>query len=380
MHMAFKYRLYPTAAQRVMFAKHFGCARWAYNYALAMKIKAWETEKKSLSQFELMREFPKLKKQAETAWLGEVCSHSLQAEMNNLDAAYTRFFREKKGFPKFKSKRDYQSYSTNTGLAVGDTFVNLPKIGEVSAVISRPIVGRIQKATVSRTPTGKYFVSVHCTDDKDAPKKKRVTASGTVGVDLGLTHFATFSTGEKIESPRHLKSSQRRLTRAQRRLSRRKKGSNNRRKQRLVVARVHEKIANRRRDFQHKLSTRLIRENQAVALETLGVLGMQQSRPLAQAISDAGWSQFVSMLEYKAERHGKTVLRIGRFEPSSKLCECGVVNDALKLSDRTWTCRCCGKTHDRDVLAAQNIKRMALHPKNRVRQELPELTLGETTQ
>ena len=163
-------------------------------------------------------------------------------------------------------------------------------------------------------------------------------------------------------------------------MSRRKPGSNNRHKQKRIVARIQEKIVNRRRDFQHKLSTRLIRENQAVAIESLNVSGMQQNPHIARAISDAGWAQFVSMLDYKAERYGKTVLRIGRFEPSSKLCSCGVLNDGLKLSDRVWTCEACGVTHDRDVLAANNIKRMALHPQNQIRSERPELTLGETTQ
>ena len=380
MHTAYKFRLYPNAAQRVLFAKHFGCARWAYNYALDLKTKTYNTTGKSLSQFDLMREFPKLKKQEKTAWLGEVCSHSLQCAMGNLDMAYTKFFREKKGFPKFKSKRDRKSYSTNVNITVGDNFVSLPKVGKVKASLSREIVGRIQKATVSQTATGKYFVSIACTDDKDVPKKKRVTDKSTVGIDLGIKHFATFSTGEKIDNPKHLDKSLRKLARAQRVMARRKKGGSNRNKARLVVASIHEKISECRKDFQHKLSTRLIRENQAVAIESLNVSGMQKNPRLARAISDAGWAQFVSMLDYKAERYGKTVLRIGRFEPSSKLCSCGVLNDGLKLSDRVWTCASCGVTHDRDVLAANNIKRMALHPQNQIGRDTPEFTLGETTQ
>jgi putative transposase len=366
MHTGFRYRLYPTAAQKVAFAKHFGCARFAYNYALSLKMKTWETEKKNLSQFDLNYEFPKLKKQEATSWLSEVCSHSLQCEMANLDVAYTKFFKDKKGFPKFKSKHSgKKSYSTNANISVGETFVKLPKVGMVPAVISRPIVGRITKATVSQTSTGKYFVSVMCDDGKDAPIKMPITEAGTIGVDLGIKHFATLSTGEKIENPQYLKNSLKRLGRAQRKFSRRKKGSNNRNKQRLVVARIHEKVANKRKDFHHKLSTRLVGENQtnAIALETLSVSGMQKNHRLARSIKDVGWSSFVSMLEYKAERAGKTVIRIGRFEPSSKLCSCGEINKTLKLSDRKWTCSSCGETHDRDVLAANNIKRMALHPK-----------------
>ena len=365
-HVAFRYRLYPNADQRIMLAKHFGCARFAYNTALALKIKTWESERKNLSQFDLCKLFPRLKKEEATAWLSEVCSHSLQCEMANLDVAFTKFFREKKGFPKFKSKHsDRNSYSTNISIAVGENSVRLPKVGKVAAVISRPIQGRIVKATVRQTATGKYFVSVICENEAEFPAKMPVTEEGTVGIDLGLTDFAVLSTGEYIANPRHHKKALARLRRAQRKFSRRVKGSNNRRKQARNVAVVHEKVANRRRDFHHKLSTRLVRENQtnAIALETLSVSGMQKNHRLARSISDAGWTSFVGMLEYKAERAGKTVLRIGRFEPSSRLCPCGVVNRSLTLLDRKWTCDSCGATHDRDVLAANNIKRMALHPK-----------------
>lgn len=364
MHIGFRYRIYPNASQRTMLAKHFGCARFAYNYALALKIKTWETEKKNLSQFDLCKVFPKLKKEEATAWLSEICSHALQCEMANLDTAYTKFFKEKKGFPKFKSKHtDRKSYSTNLSIAVGETHVKLPKVGRVRAAISRPISGRIVKATVSQTATGKYFVSVLCNDGAEPPAVARSTVKDTVGIDLGLSHFLTLSTGEKVDNPRHHKKALRKLARAQRKLSRRTKGSNNRKKQARKVARVHEKITNRRRDFHHKLSTRIIRENQAVALETLNVSGMQKNSRLARSISDAGWNGFVSMLEYKAARAGKPVLRIGRFCPSSKLCSCGTINHALKLSNKVWTCMDCGTTHDRDILAANNIKRMAFHPK-----------------
>lgn len=365
MHTGFRYRLYPNADQRTLIAKHFGCARFAYNKALELKIKTWESERKSLSQFDLCKLFPKLKKEEATAWLSEVCSHSLQCEMANLDVAFTKFFREKQGFPKFKSKRDSNSYSTNVNISVGKNSVRLPKLGNVPSVISRPIVGRIVKATVRQTSTGKYFVSVLCEDGKDAPAKMPVTESGTLGIDLGITDFATLSTGERIPNPKHLKKATAKLRRAQRKLSRRIKGSKNRKKQAKKVALIHERITNRRRDFHHKLSTRLVGDSQtnAIAIETLSVSGMQKNRRLARSINDAGWSSFVAMLEYKADRAGKTVLRIGRFEPSSKLCPCGVINHNLTLSARKWTCGSCGQTHDRDVLAANNIKRMALHPK-----------------
>lgn len=366
MHSGFRYRIYPNSAQRTLLAKHFGCVRFAYNTALALKIKTWETEKKNLSQFDLCKLFPRLKKEEATAWLSEVCSHALQCEMANLDIAYTKFFREKKGFPKFKSKHtDRKSYSTNAHISVGENFVKLPKIGKVAAAISQPTQGRILKATVRQTATGKYFVSVLCENMAELPKKMPFTESGTIGIDLGLTDFAVLSTGERIANPRHHKKALVKLRRAQRKFSRRVKGSNNRKKQARKVAAVHEKVASRRRDFHHKLSTRLVRENQmnAIALETLSVSGMQKNSRLARSISDAGWTNFVGMLEYKAERAGKTVLRIGRFEPSSKLCPCGVIKRNITLSERKWTCESCGATHDRDVLAANNIKRMALHPK-----------------
>lgn len=366
MFVSYRYRLYPNAEQRVLIAKHFGCARFAYNMALDLKIKAYVDGKRVLSQFDLCKVFPKLKKEEATAWLSEVCSHSLQCEMANLDVAFTKFFRHKMGFPKFKSKHtDSRSYTTNVNITVGQNFVKIPKLGEVAAVISRSIQGRVTKATVRQTPTGKYFVSVQVDTSTATPDKMPVTEAGTIGIDLGLTHFATISTGEKIENPRHHKKALRALKRAQRKLSRRVKGSKNQAKQRRRVASIHEKVTNRRRDFHHKLSTRLVGENQtnAIALETLSVSNMVKNSRLARSISDAGWSSFVSMLEYKCERAGKTVLRIGRFEPSSKLCLCGVVNRDLQLSNRTWTCGSCGVTHDRDILAANNIKRMALHPK-----------------
>lgn len=350
----------------MLITKHFGSTRWAYNHALALKVKSWETEKKHLSQFDLCKVFPKLKKEEGTAWLKEVCSHALQCEMANLDTAFTRFFREKKGFPKFKSKHtDRKSYTTNVNITVDEAHVQLPKLGKVCAVISRPITGRIVKATICQTATGKYFASILCETDAPAPEKLPVTEDTTVGIDLGLTHFAVLSTGEKIENPRHLKKSLKALARAQRKLSRKVKGSKNREKQRRKVACVYEQVTNRRRDFQHKLSSRLVGDNQtnAIALETLSVVGMQKNHRLARSISDVGWSTFVTLLEYKCERKGKSALRIGRFEPSSKLCSCGEIHKTLKLSARIWTCGHCGATHDRDVLAANNIKRMALHPK-----------------
>jgi putative transposase len=340
-----------------------------------MKTEAWTERKENLSRYDISAHLPAWKKAEETAWLSEVNSQSLQSALVNLEAAYTRFFREKKGFPKFKSKHHRQSFQVPQSGAVGDGFVKIPKVGQIKAVISREIVGTIKTITISRTSTGKYFASVLCDDGLEAPAKMPVTEAGTVGIDLGLKDFAVLSTGERVANPRNIKRAEKKLRRAQRRLSRRVKGSRNRDKQRRKVARVHEKVANRRKDFLQKTTTRLVADNQSdsFAIEDLAVGNMLQNRRLAKAISDAGWATFRTLLESKAERAGKNVLVIGRWEPSSKACSCGIVNKELKLSDRVWSC-VCGATHDRDLLAANNIKRFALHPRNSLPQEMREST------
>ena len=354
--------------QSVLLAKHMGCARWIYNKALAMKTEAWTERKENLSRYAISAHLPVWKRDEETAWLKEVNSQSLQAALVNLDMAYTRFFKLKKGFPRFKSKHaNRQSFQVPQSGEVGADFVKIPKVGQIKAIISRECVGTIKTITISRTPTGKFFASVLCDDGKELPVKMPTTEAGTIGVDLGIKDFAVLSTGERISNPRNIKWAQRKLARAQRRLSRRVKGSKNRDKQRCKVARVHEQVANRRKDFLHKTTTKLVRDNQTdtFAIEDLAVSNMMQNRCLAKAIADVSWIEFRRQLEYKAERAGKNVITIGRFEPSSKTCTCGKVNDALKLSDRVWTCSC-GTTHDRDLLAANNIKRFALHPRNKI--------------
>ena len=379
MFIATKYRLYPDTGQQVLLAKHFGCVRWIFNRGLAMKTEAWTERKENLSRFDISAHLPAWKKDEETAWLKEVNSQSLQSSLVNLEMAYMRFFKLKKGFPRFKSKHDNrQSFQVPQSGEVGPNYVKIPKVGEIKAAIDRPVAGKIKNITISRTPTGKYFAGVLYDDGKAVPIKMPITESGTVGIDLGLKTFAVLSTGERITSPRNLKWAQRKLARAQRRLSRRVKGSNNRDKQRCKVARVHEQVANRRKDFLHKTTTRLVRDKQTdtFAIEDLAVANMMQNHCLAKSIADAGWGEFRRQLEYKAERSGKNVIVIGRFEPSSKSCSCGIVNKELKLSDRVWTCSC-GITHDRDLNAATNIKRFALHPRNSLGRDTSESTLEE---
>jgi putative transposase len=375
---AYKYRLYPNDEQVILMSKHFGCCRWVYNWALAKKIEIWQTEKRSISRYELDANLPKFKDNPETEWLSEVNSQSLQQELVSLEKAYSKFFREKKGFPKFKSKKNRQRFQVPQRAAVSfeDGTLSLPKFGSISTVFSRIFDGKIKTITVSRDPSGKYFASILVESGVGVEPTQSFNKEEAVGIDLGLKDFATLSTGEKIVNPRFLKSSLAKLAREQRRLSRKQKGSNNRSKQRVKVALAHEKVRFQRQDFLHKLSTRIIRENQAVALETLNVKGMVRNRRLARSISDVGWSEFVRQLEYKASWYGKTVLRIGQFEPSSRLCTCGIINRDLKLSDREWTCQHCGAIHDRDVLAANNIKQMAL---SQIRWDTPESTLVESS-
>ena len=362
-----KYRIYPNAEQEVLLSKHFGCVRWLYNRALASKKEAWETEKRNVTRYDLSAELPELKKAEETCWLKEVNSQSLQATLVNLDMAYTRFFREKKGFPKFKSKHHRQSFQVPQSGVVGDDFIQIPKVGKLKASISRQIEGRVKTITISKTPTGKCFASVLVEDGIELLEKLPVTESGTVGIDLGLKHYAVLSTGEVIANPRPLKKSLKRLQRAQRRLSKRIKGSTNRNKQRKVVARIHERVSNTRNNFLHQLTTRLVRDNQtdSFAIEDLAVANMCKNHRLARSIADAGWGTFRTLLEYKAERAGKNVLVIGRFEPSSKTDhKSGAYLPDLKLSDRVIR-HADGTTTCRDLNAAINIKRFALHPQNK---------------
>jgi putative transposase len=355
-----KFRLYPNKEQAVLLDKHIGACRWVYNWSLATRLKVYAETKKSMSYIGSNKLLTQVKKQPELAWLNELSAHALQNAAIPLDTAFKRFYAGVSAFPKFHKKgRNDAFYTMCACLREGKLKVQkVPGLIKIRGL--RKFTGKVSSFAISKTATGKYFCAVRVDTGAELPAKSEVTEQGTIGLDLGLTHFAILSTGEKIENPRKLKWSLKKLAKLQRRHSRKQKGSKNRNKARIKVARCHEKVANQRRDFLHKLSTRLIRENQAVAIEDLAVKNMVRNHCLARSVSDASWSEFVRQLKYKAEWHGKTVLQIGRFEPSSKLCTCGVINRSLKLSDRTWTCSSCGTTHDRDILAANNIKRMGL--------------------
>jgi putative transposase len=357
---AFKYRLYPTNKQRILLNKHFGCSRFVYNWGLETRIKEYQETQTSLSCIELSARLTKLKKKLE--WLGEVNSQCLQASLRNLDNAYTRFFRERKGFPNFKNKHGRQSFQCpqKSDIDFENNTISIIKVKKIKAKLHRRFKGEIKTVTISRTPTGKYFASVLVETPNTINKIKKPKIEKAVGIDLGLKHFITLSTGEKVNNPKHLQKLSGKLVLFSRRLGRKiNKTSKRREKAKKKLALLHERVANQRNDFLHKLSTRLIRENQSICLEDLNVKGMMKNHCLASSIASASWSKFVTMLQYKGEWYGCNILQIGRFDPSSKMCSCGVINHDLRLKDRLWTCKKCGKIHDRDVLAANNIKNFA---------------------
>jgi putative transposase len=354
MYKAFKYRLYPTDLQKVLIAKHIGCSRFVYNLALETKTTAYIGAKINLSRYDLQKQMVDLKKECE--WLKEVNSQSLQVALLNLDTAYSKFFKGA-GFPKFKRKSNGGSFAVPQNVIVKNGLLIIPKFKEgIEVVLHREIKGTIKSATVSVTPTGKYFVSILVDTNTEMPTKAPITENTTIGVDLGIKDFAITSNGEAFENPKNLRKAQSKLKYVQRKYS---KNKGKRTKQRLAL--LHEKVVNKRKDFLHKVSIKLIRENQTIALEDLAVSNMVKNHNLAQAISDVSWSTFVSMLEYKADWHGKNILHIGRFAPSSKTCSCcGHINKELTLKDREWKCPECNSVLDRDVNAAINIKSFAL--------------------
>lgn len=357
---SFKYRIFPTQAQEELLNKQFGSVRFVYNWGLDSKVKEYETTKKTLSCFDLIKELTRKKNEFE--WLREADSQVLQMALRNLDNAFTRFFRKQNGFPKFKNRYSKQTmtYPQRVKIDFENSKAYLPKIGWVIMPKDRTFEGKIKSVCISRTITNKHFASVLVDDGKEFPKKVTITKKGVIGVDVGLKHFATMSNGDKIDNSKFFINSQKRLAVKQRQLSRKMKGSMKRQEAKLSIAKIYEKIANQRSDFIHKLSQRLISENQAIAIEDLNINGMLKNHCLSKGINDVSWGMFFKFLGYKADWYGKTILKIGRFEPSSKICSsCGEINMKLTLIDRSWTCKC-GITHDRDINASLNIKKFAM--------------------
>ena len=361
---AFKYRIYPNKEQKVLLEKHFGCVRFVWNWALGKKMEAYQKDKTNLSRYELQAELPKMKK-GEQPWLAEVGSLSIQSKLEDLDKAYTSFFKKKVAYPKFKCKRNDQKFRVpqNTKVDFEKGKVIIPKfLGGIKCIFDRQFEGDISSSYVSRTTTGKYFISILVEDGKELPTKPKIAEKSTIGIDVGLKHFATFSTGEKVENPKPLKRFLKKLKKQQRQLSKKTKGSNNRNKQRIKLAKTHEKITNCRKDFHHKLSHKLTHDNQVktICMETLSTKDMMENSYMARQIADVGWNSFTNILKYKCDWYGKNFVQIGRFEPSSKLCSCGYINQTLTLKNREWTCPSCETIHDRDILAANNIKKLGL--------------------
>ncbi len=382
-YRAYKYRMYPTEEQKILIHKHIGCCRWLYNYALDKKVKAYKLDKTRLSRFNLSADLPKLKKREETMWLQEVNSQSLQMSLKNMDEAFTRFFREKKGFPKFKSKHhSRKSFNVPQGIKInwGNKRISIPKIKNLKFVIDRAPKGTIKSATISKTPTGKYFISILVDTGIKPPEKHTIKEETSIGVDLGIKDFLITSNGEKASNPKYLRKNLFRLKKLQCRASKKQKGSTHRKKANLRVAKLHERISNSRTDFLHKLSSKLISENQTICLEDLHVKGMLKNHCLAQSISDCSWSKFNEFLEYKAEWNGVNIVRIGRFKPSSKMCsKCGWIKRDLTLKDRKWQCSECHAIHDRDINAAKNIIDFGLHHNNIIGAGRPKLKPLENT-
>ncbi|MDO8640927.1 MAG: IS200/IS605 family element RNA-guided endonuclease TnpB [Nitrosarchaeum sp.] len=371
---AYKYRLYPNKNQKILIEKHFGCVRYIYNKSLETKIKAYQESNTSLSCINLINGLLMQEKEQHD-WLQEVYSQSLQMSIRNLDNAFKRFFKQHKGFPNFKKKCSNQSVQFPQGVKIINNHVYLPKIGEVSFVQDRQFFGKIKTVTISKTSTNKYFVSILVDNEKTLPSKPKVEESTVIGLDLGLKSYIVTSNGDKVDNPKFLKKSRDRLKVLQRRASHKVLGSKNRSKANLRVTKLHERIKNQRNDFLHKLSSKIVRENQTICIEDLSVENMLKNHSLAQAIGDASWRTFTGMLSYKSEWYGKNLVKIGRYEASTKICSvCGNVNRGLTLGDREWVCESCKTVHDRDVNAAINIKKFGLitYSKRYTRQELPE--------
>ena len=353
MRKAIKVRLYPNSQQEQLLAQSFGNCRWLWNYGLNLINQTYKETGKGLSSYDIKKQIPSLKKEYE--WLKLTYSQCLQQVCINLNTAFTNFFQKRARYPKFKSKHGKQSIQYPQNVEVKENSLKFPKLGEIKAVLHRPIEGSVKTVTISKNTCGQYYASILVEDGKEKPTPS--SEGKVVGIDLGLNHFAITSDGEKYDHPRWMDRHEKNLKIKQQQLSRKQKGSKNRGKARKKVAKVHKKVASCREDFLHKLSRSLVDENQVVVLENLNVKGMVKNHNLAKAISQTGWGMFCTMLKYKAEQEGKMYVEVDRFFPSSKTCNvCLNQVDSLPLDVRSWTCSNCKTTHDRDINAAINVR------------------------
>ena len=347
-----KYRIYPNKIQKQFLAQSFGCARFVYNYFLQQRVNIYAETGKGLTFYDNERELTQLKKQVEYNWLQEVNSQSLQFALRNLDISYHNFFNKRSKFPNFKKKANRQSFGVPQHFSITGTKLNIPKCKGIKIKLHTPVIGKMRSVTVTKTPSDKYFASILCELDIPEP----IYRGEVIGIDFGIKTFITTSEGEKTDPPKYLRKSEHKLKKLQRKVSKKKKGSNNRYKARKKLARLHEKVSNQRTDFLHKLSRKLVNDNQVIYIEDLNLKGMIRNHKLAKSISDAGWYQFVNMLQYKGKWYGCNLDKIDRWFPSTKRCIlCGHINDNLTLADRSWTCPRCTAYHDRDINAALNI-------------------------
>ncbi|MET7391646.1 RNA-guided endonuclease InsQ/TnpB family protein [Streptomyces sp. NPDC005529] len=372
MQLRYSFRLYPDPGQRAALARAFGCARVVFNDAVRAREDARAAKQSFPTAAELSKRLiTEAKQTVERSWLGEVSAVVLQQSLRDVESAYRNYFASLKGDrkgpkigpPRFKSRKDARQsirFTANARWNITDTGrLSLPKIGAVKVKWSRTLPTTPSSVTVIKDAAGRYFASFVIDTDPVADAARMPDTDRTIGIDLGLTHFAVLSDGTKIDSPRFVRRAEKKLKKTQRELSRKQKGSKNRAKARLKVARAHAKVSDARREFHHQLSTRLISENQGIAVEDLSVAGLARTR-LAKSVHDAGWASFVGMLQYKAARYGRILVTIGRFTPTSQTCSaCGVKDGPKPLNVREWTCAACGAVHDRDHNAAINVKTAA---------------------
>lgn len=358
MHKAVKVRLYPNNEQAQKLSQVMGSARWWYNFALNLCNETYKATGKGLNQIALNKYLPQLKKQEETSWLSDCYSQVLQSATLNLTKAFKNFFEGRTKYPRFKSYHGKQSCQYPQNVSIIDGCLKIPQLGLVKASIHRIFEGKIKTVTVSKTPTGKYFACILLDTEQQIPE---VTITGKVcGIDLGIKDFCITHNGEKTSNynnPRHIKKHEKNLARKQQKLARKKKGSKNREKARILVAKVHERTSNTRHDFLHKLSRKIVNNNQVVVVEQLNIKGMVRNHKLSKAISDVGWGTFINFLDYKLKEKGGLLVEIDRWFPSSKTCcNCLYQMSEMPLNVREWTCPICGSVHDRDENASKNIR------------------------